>query len=203
MANVEAPYGLRPINLIGGQAYAGSTRQIKIESGYDTDIFFGDIVAVDAGGTIVKVEATGEDGTTNAFPAGVVGVFMGCTYTEPTLKYKLNAQYWPADTVAGDAMAYVCDDPDALFQVQADGSLDQDALGKNVSVIQNAGSTATGNSAVAADAASLADDDFLPLRVVDFVDGPFSSVGDDFTDVIVKFNFGIHSYYNGTGVAGA
>jgi hypothetical protein len=100
-------------------------------------------------------------------------------------------------------MAYVCDDPDALFLVQADGSLDQDALGKNVAVIQGTGNTQTGNSDLAADAASLADDDFLPLRVVDFVDGPFSQVGDDYTDIIVKFNFGIHSYYNGTGVAGA
>lgn len=203
MANVAAPYGLRPINLIGGQVYAGSTRQLKIASGYDTDIFFGDIVAVDTDGTIVKVEATGADGTTNAFPAGVVGVFMGCTYTDPNLKYKLNAQYWRADTVAADAMAYVCDDPDALFIVQANDTLGQDALGKNVCVVQGAGSTTTGNSTVAADASSLADDDFLPLRVVDFVDGPFSSVGDDYTDIIVKFNFGIHSYYNGTGVASA
>ena len=39
---VEAPYGLIPVNLIGGQPYAGSTRQMKIASNYGTDIFFGD-----------------------------------------------------------------------------------------------------------------------------------------------------------------
>jgi hypothetical protein len=200
MAKTAAPYGLRPINLIGGQVFAGSTRQIKINSAYNTDIFFGDIVAIATNGTIVKVAKTGADGTTNAFPAGVVGVFMGCTYTDPNLKYKLNAQYWPANTVATDAMAYVCDDPDALFQIQADDTLAQTALGANFAVVQNSGSTTTGDSKVALDASSLGTDTFLPLRLVDFVDGPFSSVGDAYTDAIVKFNFGIHSYYSATGV---
>jgi len=200
MAKTAAPYGLRPINLIGGQVFAGSTRQIKIASAYNTNIFFGDIVAIATDGTIVKVAKTGADGTTNAFPAGVVGVFMGCTYTDPTLKYKLNAQYWPANTVAADAMAYVCDDPDALFQIQADDTLAQTALGANFAVVQTAGSTTTGDSKVALDASSLGTDTFLPLRLVDFVDGPFSSVGDTYTDAIVKFNFGIHSYYSATGV---
>ena len=201
MAKTAAPYGLRPINLIGGQVFAGSTRQVKIASAYNTNIFFGDIVAIATNGTIVKVAKTGADGTTNAFPAGVVGVFMGCTYTDPNLKYKLNAQYWPANTVAADAMAYICDDPDALFQIQADDTLAQTALGANFAVVQNAGSTTTGDSKVALDASSLGTDTFLPLRLVDFVDGPFSSVGDAYTDAIVKFNFGIHSYYSATGVA--
>ena len=200
MAKTAAPYGLRPINLIGGQVFAGSTRQVKIASAYNTNIFFGDIVAIATNGTIVKVAKTGADGTTNAFPAGVVGVFMGCTYTDPNLKYKLNAQYWPANTVAADAMAYICDDPDALFQIQADDTLAQTALGANFAVVQNAGSTTTGDSKVALDASSLGTDTFLPLRLVDFVDGPFSSVGDAYTDAIVKFNFGIHSYYSATGV---
>lgn len=201
MATTAAPYGLRPINLIGGQVFSGSTRQIKIASAYNTNIFYGDIVAIATDGTITKVTATGTDGTTNALPAGVVGVFLGCTYTDPTLKYKLNSQYWPASTVASDAMAYVCDDPDALFQVQASGTLAQTALGANFALVQTAGSTTTGDSKVAVLYTSAGTDTFLPVRVVDFVNGPFSTVGDAFTDVIVKFNFGIHSYYSATGVA--
>ena len=201
MASTAAPYGLRPINLIGGQVFSGSTRQLKIASGYAANIFFGDIVAIATDGTITKVTATGTDGTTNALPAGVVGVFLGCTYTDPNLKYKLNAQYWPTGTVASDAMAYVCDDPDALFQIQASGTLAQTALGSNFALVQTAGSTTTGDSKVALLYTSAGTDTFLPLRVVDFVNGPFSTVGDAYTDVIVKFNFGIHSYYSGTGVA--
>ena len=111
MATTAAPYGLRPINLIGGQVFAGSTRQLPIASGQTTNIFFGDIVAIDAtNGTIVKVTNVGS--AADQFPAGVVGVFLGCTYTDPSMKYKLNSQYWPASTAASDAQAYVCDDPD-------------------------------------------------------------------------------------------
>lgn len=200
MATTAAPYGLRPVNLIGGLPYSGSTRLIKIASAYGTNIFYGDIVSILAAGTIAKVTATGADGTTNAFPAGVVGVFMGCTYTDPNLKYKVFKQYWPASTVASDAYAYVVDDPNVVFQAQADGTMAQSTLGANVCVVQNAGSTTTGDSAVALSASSANTNTFLPFRIVSFVDGPFSAVGDAYTDCLVKFNAGIHSYTSGTGI---
>jgi len=41
---VDAPYGLKPVNLIGGQVFAGSTRLMEIASGYATSIFYGDLV---------------------------------------------------------------------------------------------------------------------------------------------------------------
>ena len=71
---VSAPYGLKPINLIGGQVFAGATRQIAIASsagvGYNTNIFNGSLVYVNSSGYLNLVTATGADGTTNAFPAG-------------------------------------------------------------------------------------------------------------------------------------
>ena len=201
MATTASPNGLRPINLIGGLPFAGSTRSFKIASGYATNIFFGDLVAVDAtSGTLVKVTATGVDGTTNAFPAGVVGVFLGVEYTEPNLKYLLHDQKWTGGTVVPDAKAYVCDDPSALFTIQASGSVAQTALGANISVIQNAGSLVTGNSKVAANSAGTGAETFRPLRIVGFVESTTSQPGDAFTDLIVKFNHGIHSYMSGTGV---
>ena len=199
MARTATPYGLRPINLIGGQSFAGSTRQLKLASGYAANIFFGDVVAIAVDGTIVKVTTVGSNAA--PFPAGTVGVVLGCTYTDPSLKYKLNSQYWPTGTVASDAMAYVCDDPDTLFQIQANASVTQTMLGSNFGVVQNAGSTVSGDGAIALDVSTRATTNTIALRLVDFVDGPFSSVGDAFTDCIVKFNFGIHTYYNGTGVA--
>jgi hypothetical protein len=200
MATTAAPYGLRPVNLIGGLPYSGSTRLIKIASAYATNIFYGDIVSILAAGTIAKVTATGADGTTNAFPAGVVGVFMGCTYTDPNLNYKVFKQYWPASTVASDAFAYVVDDPNVVFQAQADATMAQSTLGSNVCVVQTAGSTTTGDSKVALSASSSNTSTFLPFRVVGFVDGPFSAVGDTYTDCLVKFNTGIHSYTSATGI---
>jgi len=201
MASSATPYGFKPVKLIGGQPYAGSTRQIKIASGYGTNIYNGSIVAVVAAGTIEIVTTNGDNST--PFPAGTVGVFVGCSYTDPNTKQKLFSQYWPTGTVASDAMAYVVDDPDVLFQVQADGSIAQAGLGQNahLAAVQSTstGSTATGNSNTALDATTNTTSGFA-FRIVDFVDSPDSTVGDAYTDVLVKFNPDAHSYLNKTGI---
>jgi len=116
------------------------------------------------------------------------------------LKYKLNSQMWPTGTVATDAMAYVCDDPDTLFQIQGSASVAQTELGSNFPVVQTAGDVASGSGRISLNAAGSATTSTIGLRLVDFVDGPFSKVGDSFTDCIVKFNFGQHSYNSATGV---
>lgn len=205
MASTAAPYGLRPVNLIGGQPYAGSTRMFRIANAYAANIFFGQPVASNGNGFIQA------DTSTTALPAtGVVGIFMGCTYTDPSLKIKVFRQYWPTGTVATDAEAYIVDDPDVVMQVQADEAVAQTALGANIALVTSAGSTATGNSTTAADGSSVAASATLPLRIVGFVDGPDSVVGDAFTDILVKWNMpstngsaiiGGHSYMNPLGVA--
>lgn len=190
MATTAAPFGLRPIGLIGGQGFAGSTRAIKIASGYATSIFTGDVVKLVAAGTVEK-----DTGTTALTP---VGVFLGCAYTDADLGY-VNRSYWPASTVASDAVAFVCDDPDALFLIQADEAVAQTALGANFAVVQGAGSTTTGTSGVSLDGSTVATTNTLPLRLIDFWTGPNSTVGDAYTDCIVKWNAG-HQYQNTTGV---
>lgn len=201
MASTESPYGFKPVNLIGGQPYAGSTRLIKIASGYASNIFNGSIVSIVAGGTIEMVTTNGDDST--GFPAGTIGVFVGCSYTDPNTKQKLFSQYWPTGTVASDAVAYVVDDPDCLFQVQADGAVTQADLGQNthLAAVQSTstGSTVTGNSDTAVTATTGTTSGWA-FRIVDFVDGPESSVGDAYTDLIVKFNPDSHSYTNKTGI---
>ena len=201
MATTAAPYGLKPVNLIGGQPYAGSTRQIKIASGYASNLFNGQIVSIVAAGTVELVTTNGDNST--PFPAGTIGVFVGCSYTDPNTKQKLFAQYWPTGTVASDAVAYVVDDPDVVLQVQADGSMAQATLGSNahLAAVQSSstGSTTTGNSNTALDATVNTTSGFA-FRVVDFVDAPGSEVGDAYTDVLVKFNPDAHSYLNKTGI---
>ena len=201
MASTAAPYGFKPVNLVGGQPYAGSTRQIKIASGYASNLFNGQIVSIVAAGTVELVTTNGDNST--PFPAGTIGVFVGCSYTDPNTKQKLFAQYWPTGTVASDAVAYVVDDPDVLLQVQADGSMAQATLGSNahLAAVQSSstGSTTTGNSNTALDATVNTTSGFA-FRVVDFVDAPGSAVGDAYTDVLVKFNPDAHSYLNKTGV---
>lgn len=211
MASTAAPYGLRPVNLIGGQPYAGSTRLIKINNAYASNIFYGQPVSINASGVVIA-----ETGTSNVAATGVVGVFVGCTYTDPNLKYKIFKQYWPTGTVATDAFAYVVDDPDVVMQVQADDAVPQTSLGLNIGFSTFAGDTNTGNSETSADVASAAVTATLPLRIVGFVDGPESAVGDAYTDLLVKWNMPAavssnssnaavtmtygHSYMNPTGV---
>jgi hypothetical protein len=112
---VNAPYGLKPINLIGGQVFAGATRTIPIASGYATSIYYGDIVKF-ANGTIQRSALDYNDATVEA---GTIGVFLGCTYTNPTTGQKIWTQYWTGGTSTADAEAIVVDDPDTLFQVVA------------------------------------------------------------------------------------
>ena len=201
MAIIASPYGFKPVNLIGGTPYAGAIRQIKIASGYASNLFNGQVVSIVAAGTVQLVTTDGSAGT--PFPAGTVGVFVGCSYTSPVTQQKMFDQKWLSGTVANDAVAYVVDDPNALFQVQSAGSLAQADLGANVplAAVQSTstGSTLTGNStsAVGATAATTTG---IAFRIVDFVNGPTSTVGDAFTDVLVKFNSTSHSYTNPVGI---
>lgn len=145
---VSGPYGLKPVNLIGGQVFAGSTRSLPIMYGYNTNIFYGDFVQLSRG--FVQRQAV----TTAGGAAGMVGIFLGCSFTNPTTKQKQFSQYWPAGTTAGDAVAIVCDDPDTVFQaaiVTANGgtTIGSAALalvGQNLQGSDLAGNTNTGDS---------------------------------------------------------
>ena len=206
MASTASPYGLRAVNELGGLPYAGSTRSFLIDpAGYNTNIFNGSIVAINTSGYINIVTTNGDNST--PFPAGTIGVFVGCSFVNAQGQ-TMYSQYYPANTasVNGSAItAYVIDDDRAVFQVQAAGTMAQTTLGMNVflNAVQSTstGSTTTGNSTTAVSISAAATSGYA-FRVVGFADTPgFSAVGDAFTDILVKFNPGAHSYSNATGVA--
>jgi hypothetical protein len=197
---VAGPYGFQPINLIGGQVFAGATRQIPIASGSGTSIFYGDVVRLNTGGTLSRVSTT--DSATDA-----VGVFLGCAFTNPTTKQFLQQQYYPSGTVASDIVAYVCDDPDTYFKVAVlsdsttIGGMTQTDIGNNVAILVTAGSTTTGDSKEGV-SATTGSGTALPFRVISGVPETVNASG-SFTEVIVKFNFGVHTYYSAAAVATA
>ena len=195
MAIVATPSGAEPVGTLSASgSFTGKVRHIKIASAYNTTIFYGDFVKLVAAGTAEKAAVT------TAVVAGTVGVFVGCAYTDPTTKQPTFSQFWPANTVASDAVAYVADDPSLVFQMQADEAIAQTGLGNNVSAVSTAGSTDIGRSRNALDGGSIATTNTLPLRIVDFVDGPKSAVGDAFTDCIVTWLPGSHAYDTALGV---
>jgi len=167
---ISAPYGLKPINLIGGQVFAGSTRELPIQYGYATNIFYGDFVVLSRGFATRAAVSTGT-GVNQ-----VTGIFLGCSFTNPITKQKQFQQFWPASTLAGDAVAVVCDDPDTVFRAAvcssgttvASGALAM--VGTNLSMIDTAGSVTTGNSsnAVLAPTATPVST-ILPVRCVGVV----------------------------------
>jgi len=159
---VDAPYGFKPVNELNGLPYAGATRQIPVPYNYGTAIFYGDLVEIAATGTIA-ISGMSVTTTTTA-RAGQIGVFMGCSYTNPATGQKLFSQYLPANVLANDITAYVVDDPSAVFKVvmvgqpyntlsntaTAVGYANQTFVGTNVyAVTGTAGSTTTGNSKMA------------------------------------------------------
>ena len=175
--SVDAPYGLKPINLIGGQVFAGSNRSLPIQYGYATDIFYGDFVVLSRG------FATRASVSTGTGVNQVTGVFLGCSYTDPVTKQERFSQYWPASTLAGDAVAIVCDDPDTVFKAvvcSATTAVASGALalvGTNLSLINNTGSANTGNSANAVLAPTATPvSTILPVRCVGVVEDTAFSV---------------------------
>ena len=194
---VSAPYGLEPINLLGGQVYAGQTRQLPIGQNETTAIFYGDVVTLNSAGNITKVETTAT--------ATTIGVFLGVTYVDPNTSQPVFKQYYPGAVNVAGMKAYVQDDPDQLYKVavvSADttiGFLTQAAVGKNVSLVQNAGNTLNGDSRVAV-LSTTDTETTLPMRVVDVVpETAIAGYAGSYTEVIVRFNFGISLYENATG----
>jgi hypothetical protein len=194
---VDGPYGLIPINLIGGQVFASATRSIPITSNSATSIFFGDVVKLNSSGTLDK------DAGTNA--ATPVGVFLGCSYTDPTFG-KTFRQFYAANTVASDIVAFVQDDPDALYKVAVVSTgtnisfVTRANVGENAVLVQTAGSTVTGDSKVAISSTTGTTSTF-PLRIIDVIpETARAGNPGSFTEVVVKWNQGMHPYLNPTGV---
>ena len=219
---IDAPYGLKPINLIGGQVFAGATRQRRIATSYTTNIFYGDPVKLVADGTIER--ATNESDAPNE---GFAGVFLGCQYVNATTKQPTFSQYWPGVTVASNSviLAFLCDDPDQLFKVvgcssgttvdTTTGAFQYTAIGSNVALINNYNTSYsdTGDSRQAVNTGSETTTKTLPLRIVDVVPDTAFVISSTtyFPEVIVKWNMpnvdgdgvpqGGHAYYNPLGHA--
>ena len=194
---VSSPYGLESINRIDGLPYAGQIRQIPIATGFATAILAGDTVKI-SNGYLVR-----DSGTNNATPCGVL---VGCSYINSSGQ-PVQGQFYPAGlaTSTNAAYGYVVDDPMASFKIAVVSSgstvtttgVSRAVVGSNMTLVQNTGSTVTGNSAAAVLAGSDDTTNTLPLRVIDVVPGTALSA-DAFVELIVKIN--THQYNSTTGV---
>ncbi len=186
MSSTAYPFGMVPVENLSAGYNTQGFETLNILDGYTTSIFFGDVVKMATTGLIEK-----DTGTTTLTPYGVA---VGFSYVDPSIKYWNNTQYWPASTTTGITTGTqrpsvkVVDNPNAVFMIQADGSIPQSALGANGDIVQTAGSASIGKSRNALSSVTLDTVSTRPLRVVGLAQLPDNDWGDAFTIVLVKFN---------------
>jgi hypothetical protein len=151
---VSKPYGLQPVNLIGGQVFAGATRYRRIASAYATAIFYGDLVKLTTDGTIVLANET-----TTGPSTGFRWRFSRLHIHRLTqvIKFVSNSTIVAARRLlpVRSLMLIIADDPDTLFKMAVVSGttvvtgIQYTGIGQNSTLVQNTGSTVTGNSQVA------------------------------------------------------
>ncbi len=179
MANLDAPFGLRPARTsISSQ----QQNRYRIAANYNTSIFQGDLVAMVTGGGIERVAAGGS--------GFILGVFNGCEFTDPTTGKPTFSNHYPASTNASDIIANVIDDPNAVFEIQADAAFPVTDLAGNYDILATAGDTVSGTSRIELEVGT-ADSTVatLPLKAIDISQDPENSdTSTANTNVIVKIN---------------
>tara|TARA_R100000781_G_scaffold72880_1_gene45557 strand:+ start:2431 stop:3015 length:585 start_codon:yes stop_codon:yes gene_type:complete len=168
MANKDASFGMKPVKMMGGSPWTGGTSRYRIAANYDTAIYTGDMVAQVTGGT-VEIHADG--GT-----VPIVGVFMGCQYTDPSSGEQVFSAYYPASTNTSDIIAFIVDDPNVVFEIQADDTFPiADLFGNFDIVYTNSSSTQSGLSGAELDVTTGATTAGLPIKAIDISEDPDNS----------------------------
>jgi len=190
MANVNKPFGLRPLGNLSG---TGSQKQYgyEIADNQAGAIFQGDLVTLKDGYILQFNPAT---------HTAAVGVFNGCNYIDPTTGKPTWSNYYPGSVniTQGKIIAEVLDDPSQMFVIQHDGDSAATDYGLNADIVVGSGSTTTGVSANVLDTSSIATTAALNLKIIGLWDVPNNAVGTNAV-VVVKIN---EHLYGSAGVAG-
>ena len=191
MANVSEKFGLRPYRKLDGTPLVGAQNRYTIASGYATAIYQGDLVVPVTGGNI-------ERATANTSTA-VVGVFNGVFYSDPTTQKPTWKNYYPGGVAANDITAFVVDDPDAVFLMDADATFARADLFQNYSVTTGTGNTKTGISEVQLDVSVSGTNGTFVVQAIDISQDPANSdVASANANILVRINN--HFYRSGTGL---
>jgi hypothetical protein len=166
MANKDAPFGLKPVRMMGGAPYSGGQSRYRIASGATTPIFNGDLVTQLTAGVLGRHAATGT--------VPIVGVFNGVSYTDPTTGEQVFKNYYPGSISASDIVANVIDDSNVVFEVQADAAMPVADLFGNFDIVDGSpvGDTASGRSNAELDVTTGATTATLPLKAIDISEDP-------------------------------
>jgi hypothetical protein len=191
MSNQVEKFGLRPYRKLDGTPLVGSQNRYTIASNYATAIYQGDMVEPLASGNIQKHGANTSD--------AVVGVFNGCFYTDPTTQKPTYSNFYPGSIVASDITAFIVDDPDAVFLMDADATFARADLFKNYSVTNTTGVTQTGMSKAQLDVSVSGVASTFAVQAIDISQDPENSdTSSANANILVRINN--HFYRSGTGL---
>jgi len=192
MANQVEKFGLRPYRKLDGTPLVGAQNRYTIASSYATAIFQGDLVIPVTGGNVERYP-----GNTST---AVVGVFNGCFYTDPTTQKPTFKNYYPGGVAASDITAFVVDDPDAVFLVDADATFARADLFQNYSLTAVSGNTKTGNSLQQLDVGASGTNATFVVQAIDISQDPDNSdTSAANANILVRINNHFYSY-GGNGV---
>lgn len=176
MSTTNAPFGLRP-----SFHPSGLDRAIALPNGiattYNTGILKGQPVAL-SNGNIVAATAG----------SAYQGAFAGQEFTDLTGRRQISNQ-WLAGTQyqAGSQITYYYSDPNIVYDIQADGSLAQTAIGDQANFTNiSAGSTTTGLSQCTISTSLVGSSAVGDLRIINLTPGVDNAWGDAYTVVQVQ-----------------
>jgi hypothetical protein len=182
MANADAAFGFRPINM-DGSPYNGGTQRVVFATSATAASFVGDPVKI-AGSSIngyptVAQAAAGD-------PVYGVVTSIEANPSDLSQQYRLAATQRFAQIVVADGSKY--------FEIQSDDdttALAEAGVGLNANFIIATGSTTTGLSGVELNSDGAAATSTLDLQIIALVDRPdnlLSGTGSANKNVIVRFN---------------
>jgi hypothetical protein len=185
VANVNNPFGFSPYGTRNGATPNFRLSRRKIASNNGTAIYTGDAVIPLSTGYIAQATAS---------TVPMAGIFMGCEYLSVSQGNIVRSRFWGGSDANGDVTAYVIDNPDALFVVQAGSSaIPFSDLNANAQLNVGTGSSITGQSGMFID--TVGTTNTYPFIIVDFVQDPSGANGTDITTgynwVIVGWNLEI------------
>lgn len=175
MANLNAPSGLSPVSDVNGKPWSGAVRYYYHAADNAQAVYIGDLVTqtgdttlVTVGGVVMTIPNVTQSATGDVFTGVCVGA-IASTRDSPT--------YGAAST--GIVLA-VCDDPDALYQVQdvSTGTpLTPNAIGLNVNILVNQGSSITGLSGMVLNNGTEDTTNTLDLKIIGQLQSPGNELG--------------------------
>jgi len=194
MANTAGFFGFRRWGVASGPPNFAfnSNPPYRIAAGYSTAIFFGDAVRMNYVGPTGFVETWVVGDGAGSATRILAGIFVGCQYFSTGQQKTVWNRYWPGSDATGDVTAYVIDDPEAQFVVQANsGPINYTNIGQNVDIVATpVGNTTTGISGMSIGTPTTTAT--LPFKVMNLVTTPPTANGSDITTannyVIVSFN---------------